>query len=191
MAGEAGKKILLAAEVIYDRPGDELPKLYAVFPYRLYAVGSPDLDIGRRTFEKFVPPQPLSVYPFEGRIGSWRQTPIQAASSNDRRLQLDFARPTTINEFRIKEDASSSIIRYVIECWDAKDSRWVGCFNGRTIGPDFIAPIVSRTTQKARLFIMRTTGGNPAICSFEAYNDTTGEVFNVPVGGVPPTRPGK
>ena len=97
----------------------------------------------------------------------------RAASSNDQWLQLDFAKPTTVNEFRIKEDPSSSVIRYVIECWSDKTSRWVGCFNGRGIGPDFIAPIVSRTTRKVRLSIARPTSGNPCIAEFEAYNDTT------------------
>jgi len=98
----------------------------------------------------------------------------KAASSDDQWLQVDFARPTAINEFRIKEDASSSVIRYAIECWDDKASRWVGCFNGRTIGPDFIAPIVARMTRKVRLFITRTASGNPCIGEFEAYGDTTG-----------------
>jgi len=98
----------------------------------------------------------------------------KATSASDQWLQLVFAGPQTVNEFKIKEDASSSIIRYAIECWDAKASRWVGCFNGRTIGPEFIAPIVGRTTKKVRLLIMRTNSGNPAISAFEAYNDTTG-----------------
>ena len=118
-------------------------------------------------------------------------TAWKAASATDQWLQLDFTRPTAINEFRIKEDASSSVIRYKIEYWDAKDSRWASCFNGRAIGSDFIAPIVSRTTQKVRLLVMRTNSGNPCIGEFAVYNDTTGEVFNVPVGGVPPARPGK
>jgi hypothetical protein len=98
----------------------------------------------------------------------------KAASADDQWLELAFASPQTVNEFRIKEDPSSSVTRYVIECWDAKASRWVGCFNGRTIGPDFIAPIVSRTAKKVRLRIMKTDSGNPAISAFEVYNDTTG-----------------
>jgi len=97
----------------------------------------------------------------------------KAASSNDQWLQLDFAGPTTINEFKIKEHPSSSVNRYVIQRWDDKASKWVGCFNGMSIGPEFMAPIVSRTTRKVRLFIMRTAGGNPCISEFEAYNDTT------------------
>ena len=114
-------------------------------------------------------------------------TSWKATSSNDQWLQLDFGKPQTINEFRIKEDASSSVIRYVIECWDGKASRWVGCFNGRTIGPDFIAPIVSRTTRKVRLLIKRTTSGNPCICEFEVYNDTTKGPPDPPPTGPLPT----
>jgi len=98
----------------------------------------------------------------------------KAASAADQWLQLTFASPQTVNEFKIEEDASSSIIRYVIECWDAKASRWVSCYNGREIGPEFMAPIVSRPTKKVRLRIMATRSGNPAISAFEVYNDTTG-----------------
>jgi len=101
-------------------------------------------------------------------------TSWKATASTDQWLQLDFGRPTAISEFRIREDASSSVVRYVIQCWDAKASRWVGCFNGRTIGPDFMAPIVSRRTRKVRLLVMRTESGNPAISSFGTYYDTTG-----------------
>jgi len=111
-------------------------------------------------------------------------TSWQGSSSTNQWLQLDFGGPKTINEFKIKEDASSSVIRYVIECWDAKASRWVGCFNGRGIGPDFVAPIVSRTTRKVRLLVMRTTKGNPCIAEFEAYNDTTGGL-PITAGGYP------
>lgn len=106
-------------------------------------------------------------------------------------LQLDFGSATTVNEFKIKEDPSSSISRYSIECWDGRKSKWVSCFNGRTIGSEFVAPIVSRSTTKARLLIMKTEKGNPAITAFEAYNDTSGEVFNVARGGTAPGAPGK
>ena len=117
---------------------------------------------------------------------SWK-----AASPGDQWLQLDFAEPTTVNEFKIGEDASSSITRYAIECWDEKNKRWVGCFNGRGIGAEFVAPVVSRTTKKVRLLIMKTESGSPCINAFEAYNDTSGEVFNVARGSVPPNRAGK
>jgi hypothetical protein len=104
------------------------------------------------------------------------------ASPDGKWLQLDFAKPTTINEFKIKEHASSSIIRYVIEYWDAKGSRWAGCFNGRAIGPSFVAPIVARTTTKVRIRIIQTTKGAPRIAEFEAYNDTTGALPITPGG---------
>lgn len=98
----------------------------------------------------------------------------KAAASTGQWLELDFGTPTTVSEFRLREAPSSSIVRYVIELWSARRSRWVGCFNGRTIGSDFVAPIVARTIRKARLFILRTTRGAPAIAEFEAYHDTTG-----------------
>lgn len=62
--------------------------------------------------------------------------------------------------------------RYVIECWDDRAAAWIGSFNGLTIGPDFIAPIVSRSTSKVRLMILQTAGKVPCISEFEAYNDT-------------------
>ncbi len=79
MNGKAGEKVLIAAEVIKDRQGDELPELYAVFPYRLYALGCPEFEIGRRSVELYSPEKPRSVYPFEGRVGGWRLNPIQVA----------------------------------------------------------------------------------------------------------------
>jgi hypothetical protein len=97
-------------------------------------------------------------------------------------IQLDFAKPTTINEFKISEAKSSSIVRYIIECWDSKASKWVSCFNGREIKTDFMAPIVSRTTTKARIRIMQTSKGAPGLTKFEAYNDTTGAMPITPGG---------
>ena len=97
-------------------------------------------------------------------------------------LELTFAAATQINEFRLKEDPASSISRYVIEYWDAKTNQWAGCFNGRGIGGDFIAPIVSRNTKKVRLRVLQTTAGNPAITEFGVYNDPVGTLFNDATG---------
>ena len=105
----------------------------------------------------------------------------------DEWLQLQFALPMTLNEFRIKEDPSSSVVRYVIECWNDKAGQWVGCFNGRTIGSDFMAPIVGCTTTKVRLLIKKTTNGTPCIAEFAAYNDTTSGPPDPPPSGPPPT----
>lgn len=116
---------------------------------------------------------------------SWK-----AKSPADQWLQIEFAAPTVINEFKIKEDPSSSISRYVIECWDEKSARWVGCFNGMGIGAEFMAPIVSRTTTKARLLIKRTVKDVPAIKEFEAYHDTSRGLACDKLGNVT-TGPGK
>jgi hypothetical protein len=97
-------------------------------------------------------------------------------------LELTFAAAMPINEFRLKEDPGSSISRYVIEYWDAKTNQWAGCFNGRGIGGDFIAPIVSRTTKKVRLRVLQTTAGNPVITEFGVYNDPVGTLFNDATG---------
>lgn len=48
----------------------ENPELYAVFPYRLFAVGRPGLDIARRTWDRRL---------FQDGGFGWRQDPIQAA----------------------------------------------------------------------------------------------------------------
>ena len=92
-------------------------------------------------------------------------------------LQLVFSSEQMINEFRIKEDPSSSIIRYEIQYADARTKKWVSCFNGREIGEDFIAPIVSRKTRSVRLRIIQTKSDNPGIMEFAAYNGTA-QAFN-------------
>lgn len=45
-----GKKVLLPAAVHGGAANFENPELYAVFPYKLYGIGSPDLETGRATF---------------------------------------------------------------------------------------------------------------------------------------------
>jgi len=113
-------------------------------------------------------------------------------ATDDQWFQLDFNKPTKINEFKLKEDSKSAVTRYIIECWDKKKSKWVGCFNGRNIGPDFMAPIVERTTSKARLRVLQTASGEPAaLDAFEAHHDGLGDTFNVPRGQASPPRVGK
>jgi len=99
----------------------------------------------------------------------------QATASDGHWFQLDFGKPVEVNEFKIKEATTSSITRYVIQYWDDKKSRWASCFNGAGIGAEFVAPIVGRTTSKARLLVLRTNKDKPALSSFEAYNDTRGD----------------
>jgi alpha-L-fucosidase 2 len=70
-----GSRFLLPAKA-YDRYGNcENPELYAVFPFRFYGVGKPDIEIGRSTWERRINRQTA-----EGQIrGGWFQDPIQAA----------------------------------------------------------------------------------------------------------------
>jgi hypothetical protein len=66
----AGEEVILGAARIHgDRGNSENPELYAIFPFRLYGVGKPDLKIGRRTFERRA---------VKGNNG-WRQDDTQAA----------------------------------------------------------------------------------------------------------------
>jgi len=70
MGEQDGEKFLLGAEKVYGGRGNsENPELYAVFPFRLYGVGKPELDIGRRTFARRT---------VKGNTG-WRQDDTQAA----------------------------------------------------------------------------------------------------------------
>jgi len=47
-----GPALAPAAEVLEGIKNSENPELYAVYPYRLYGVGKPDLDMARRTFAR-------------------------------------------------------------------------------------------------------------------------------------------
>ncbi|MDH3585291.1 MAG: hypothetical protein OER86_13895, partial [Phycisphaerae bacterium] len=111
--------------------------------------------------------------------------------ASDPWVQLDFPKPTRINEFRIREKAGSSVIRYRIETWDSRKSAWVSCFNGREIGNEFVAPVVSVTTRRARLRLLQTKAGDPAIVEFAAFDDPPGEPWNVARGAATPNRIGR
>ncbi|MCE5327491.1 MAG: DUF5703 domain-containing protein [Planctomycetaceae bacterium] len=52
MAEAGGKKFLRPAAAHGGAGNSENPELYAVFPYKLYGIGSADLEIGRTTFER-------------------------------------------------------------------------------------------------------------------------------------------
>jgi hypothetical protein len=45
-----GKRVILPAQQYGDTKNSENPELYAVFPYRLYGVGKPHLDLARDTY---------------------------------------------------------------------------------------------------------------------------------------------
>ncbi len=67
---KGGTKCLLPAQEVIEGPNNsENPELYAVFPFRLYGVGKPELGTALCTFEK---------RRFKGNKG-WQQDDIQAA----------------------------------------------------------------------------------------------------------------
>ena len=64
-----GKRVILPAQK-YDGPKNrENPELYTVFPYRLYGVGKPDLDLARNTYA-------ARLYPF---AKCWGQDGVESA----------------------------------------------------------------------------------------------------------------
>jgi alpha-L-fucosidase 2 len=52
-----GTPVILPAEQYGTTSNEENPELYTVFPYRLYGVGKPDLDLARATFNARLFPQ--------------------------------------------------------------------------------------------------------------------------------------
>ena len=68
--GADGEVVLAAAsEILEEARNSETPELYAIFPYRLFGVGKPELELARRTFTQ------RKVKGNEG----WRQDDTQAA----------------------------------------------------------------------------------------------------------------
>lgn len=51
VAERNGKKMLSPAESYSDKRNHENPELYAVFPYRLYGVGKPEIELARNAFD--------------------------------------------------------------------------------------------------------------------------------------------
>jgi alpha-L-fucosidase 2 len=64
-----GKKVLSPAQEFSEKQNVENPEMYAVFPYRAYGVGKPDIDIACNTFARRV----------HKNSGGWQQNAIQAA----------------------------------------------------------------------------------------------------------------
>lgn len=62
-------RLVAAQELIGPIKNTENPELYAIFPFRLYGAGKPELEMARRTFEA----RRIK------RTGGWTQDPIQAA----------------------------------------------------------------------------------------------------------------
>ena len=69
LAEEAGKKWLKPAYEYSNKRNAENGELYAIFPYPIYGVGKPDLEIARETYARRA----------NKRTGGWQQDAIQAA----------------------------------------------------------------------------------------------------------------
>ncbi|MCX6972336.1 MAG: DUF5703 domain-containing protein [Verrucomicrobia bacterium] len=69
LADEAGKKWVKPAHVFSNKRNSENAEMYAVFPYPVYGVGKPDLEIGLETYARRE----------NKRTGGWQQDAIQAA----------------------------------------------------------------------------------------------------------------
>jgi len=77
--GEEGQKFILPANKNKTRRSNcEKPECYAIFPYRLYGVGLPDLNIGKETFKRS--PKDMRG---QARSNGWVQDPIFAACIGD------------------------------------------------------------------------------------------------------------
>jgi hypothetical protein len=76
---EDGKTYILPARKDKKRRGNcEKPECYAIFPYRLYGVGLPDLELAKETFR--LSPKSMGGQP---RTNGWVQDPIFAACVGD------------------------------------------------------------------------------------------------------------
>ncbi|MGQ7868145.1 DUF5703 domain-containing protein [Sunxiuqinia sp. sy24] len=64
-----GKMLLAPAQEYSGKQNVENPELYAIFPYRTYGIGKPDLEIARNTFENRAIKE----------TGGWQQNAIKAA----------------------------------------------------------------------------------------------------------------
>ena len=114
-----------------------------------------------------------------------------AADATGPTFLLDFGRPVSINEFKLKEAPASGISRYIIETWDDQKSQWKSCFNGMGIGGEFVCAIVPQTTSKARLRVIANSKEKAVLTAFDAHNDPPGDTLNVARGSDTPNRPGK
>jgi alpha-L-fucosidase 2 len=69
MAEKDGRKLVTPAAVFGGRSNCENPELYTVFPFRIYGVGRPNLQLGRDTYAARI----------EKAFHGWQQASVQAA----------------------------------------------------------------------------------------------------------------
>lgn len=69
IATKNGKKVLMPAEILGPKKNVENPELYAVFPYKLFGLGKPKLDMAINTYKERI----------HKDYSGWQQDGIQAA----------------------------------------------------------------------------------------------------------------
>jgi alpha-L-fucosidase 2 len=94
---EAGKEFLLPAQTGKRRSNCEKPECYAIFPYRLFGVGLPDLELARETFR--LSPRSMNGQP---RSNGWIQDAIFAACVGD----VESARNMLVARSKLHDKAS-------------------------------------------------------------------------------------
>jgi len=78
-----GERVILAAADFKGatKSNFENPELYTVFPFAVYGVGKPDLDMAKNTFDRRLHPGPLG--------GGWNQDPVVEAMLGETKLARD------------------------------------------------------------------------------------------------------
>jgi len=84
---------LAPAEIFTSKSNIETPELYAVFPYRLYGIGKPDIDLAKRAYVN-------TIHPASRYNRGWQQFPIWAArlGLTDAASELILARATNTHK---------------------------------------------------------------------------------------------
>jgi alpha-L-fucosidase 2 len=90
--GDGDQERLLPAESFRNQKNMENPELYAVFPYRIFGVGKPELELARHTFDS---------RQFKGHAG-WQQDDTQAAFLG----LTEVARRGLVQRFSTRDPAS-------------------------------------------------------------------------------------
>ncbi len=94
---EAGTEFLLSAQTGQRRFNCEKPECYAIFPYRLFGVGLPGLDLARETFR--LSPRSMNGQP---RSNGWVQDAIFAACVGD----AENAKRMLVERSKLHDEAS-------------------------------------------------------------------------------------
>lgn len=168
IADSLGKKILLPGSRLGERSNIENPELYAIFPYMLFAIGKPNLQLARDTYHNR----------FFKNTGGWHQDAIQAAligetSEAKKMVSANFLNKNTSSRFPVfwgpnydwvpDQDhgsvAATAMQQMLVQCHDNKiyllpswPKEWNVSFKMHVIGNQFIE---GRYDQKTGLMLSK------------------------------------